>query len=179
MRYIAKNANDLQPDEPCAAFMTTRDYMDETERHINSHPHEWEWLTWCPWSEVANRANHAIVDTHDAWHTARVEAPPLELTAEDVDAWKDRKAARIRFKAELVVPGPSKPTDAEIVEHMEARARLVDYGAPVMRDYLSIRGLEVAMAEVRAAWSRELKRKQAEAREVERNRIACEDQYEL
>jgi hypothetical protein len=46
-------------------------------------------------------------------------------------------------------------------------------------DVLMVGEYACAMEDVRAAWSRELKRKQSEAREVERHRVICEDQYEL
>ncbi len=232
-RFIIKQAADMVAGEPCTSSgIPHRWTLEQAEDRVRGWCADLnsgrgpDHLNWEAWNTrpLGFVPLWGIVDTHDAWHTARVKAPPLELTAEDVDPWRDRRKARAHHRnqhrwnhdpvkdayhclcgvrarhppvgltekaceiawlmyADRATPkAPSGPTDAEIVAVMESWQRHetpLAYTNCVATFVVAGYERPVTMMEARAAWSRELKRKQAEAREVERHRVICEDQYEL
>lgn len=75
---------------------------------------------------------------------------------------------------------PQWPSDAEIAEAWSAyqRKEWGDFHKALGAPRIKVGEYSVTMDECRAAWSRELKRKQAEAREAERSRVVCEGTLE-
>lgn len=74
------------------------------------------------------------------------------------------------------------PTDAEIVAAFELAIQQCEMNPKTRADWtnathLRVQSIHVPMATVRAAWSRELRRRQVEARERERMRIQCEGDH--
>lgn len=228
-RFIVKQAVDMVAGEPCTSSgIPNRWTLEQAEERVRGWCADLNagrgpaFLHWEAWNTrpLGFVPLWGIVDTHDAWHTARVEAPkdprrhrwnhdPVNdryhclcgVTSQNPPSGLTEMACEIAWQlyAERAMPTcspkPSGPTDAEIVAQYEKTMQdgpLHGVGW-VTKDITQPRNsghwflqvphagmcCEVSEADVRAAWSRELKRKQAEARDKERHRVICEDQYEL
>lgn len=173
---------------PYGPYRHSHAIVEDSPRFVVKKTSAWvtgePWVVWCrnktnadrtltgPWTDgfvdpsKRDRRNTCppmgefyIVDLHDSWHRERAGQPGVTVV-EDYH-----------------IPAPTTPTaptDAEIVAAWEARCRNTDAREPMMRDFLRIGTREVSMADIRAAWSRELARRSAEAREKERRMVAVQ-----
>lgn len=179
-RFIVKTAAEMRDGEPQHGWNAFGQAAEARTRRAvadyNAHPPAGRSCL-CPEPPAADRSRaFFIIDTQcPQWRAFHAEAPPLELTAEDVDARKDRKAARAEYRQQL--SDLERLADSAIVAAYEVWQR-DDTG--IARDtFVSVGAQRISIPDCRAAWSRELKRKQAEARDKERHRVICEDQHEL
>lgn len=151
-RYVVRAASEMREGEWCAAFAMDIEHSIAPNRAENLNAGGADTLMWGPWGRGSARC--AIVDTH---RTADAPPPPAPVE-------------------------PPRPSDAEVcrayaefqrADEQHCRMHMLTGGELK----LCIGNALMTLDEVRAAWSRELRRLRDEAADRERLRVVvqCQD----
>lgn len=193
-RFQVRPAKEMRDGEPCwdIGSEMSRSHMESMSSLMSrgladGDASERPSLTW----RNGSTQEVAIIDTHSPeWKAFDAKHRPIKGERYEAIAY-DEIADHPAVLPEIAKP--KGPSDAEIVAQYERTMQ--DEVAPglgwVTTDITKPRGsgswalqvpwagqcVHVPEADVRAAWSRELQRKQDEARETERQRVACQGDW--